>query len=54
MSGPHRSVSKVSVRETEAVKVPAQRSEAARPTGAVTVQVTGVDRQDFCKKSGHK
>ena len=35
-SGPHRNVSKVSGRETEAVKVPAQRSGAACPTGAVT------------------
>ena len=36
-SGPHRSVSEVSVRETEAVEVPAQRSGAACPDGAVTV-----------------
>ena len=35
-TGPHRSVSEVSGRETEAVKVPAQRSGAACPTGAVT------------------
>ena len=35
-SGPHRNVSEVSVRETEAVKVPAERSGAACPTGAVT------------------
>ena len=35
-SGPHRSVSEVSVRETEAVEVPAQRSGGACPAGAVT------------------
>ena len=37
-SGPHRNVSEVSVRETEAVEVPAQRSAAACPAGAVTVR----------------
>ena len=37
-SGPHRSVSKVSGRETEAVEVPAERSTAACPAGAVTVR----------------
>ena len=35
-SGPHRNVSEVSVRETDAVEVPAQRSGAACPAGAVT------------------
>ena len=35
-SGPHRNVSEVSVRETEAVEVPAKRSGAACPAGAVT------------------
>ncbi len=35
-SGPHRSVSEVSCMGTEAVEVPAQRSGAACPTGAVT------------------
>ena len=37
-SGPHRNVSEVSGRETEAVKVPAERSGAACPAGAVTVR----------------
>ena len=37
-SGPHWNVSKAPGRETEAVKVPAQRSAAACPTGAVTVR----------------
>ena len=35
-SGPHRSVSEVSCVGTGAAQVPAQRSEAACPTGAVT------------------
>ena len=35
-TGPHRSVSEVSGRGTEAAQVPAQRSGAAYPTGAVT------------------
>ena len=35
-TGPHRSVSEVSCKGTEAVEVPAQRSGAACPTGAVT------------------
>ena len=35
-SGPHRSVSEVSCMGTEAAQVPAQRSGAACPTGAVT------------------
>ncbi|MBO8478562.1 MAG: hypothetical protein IAB80_06720, partial [Bacteroidetes bacterium] len=37
-SGPHRRVSEVSGMETEAVEVPAQRSGAACPTGAVTAR----------------
>ena len=36
-SGPHRSVSEVSGRGTEAAQVPAERSGAACPTGAVTL-----------------
>ena len=36
-TGPHRSVSEVSCKGTEAVEVPAERSGAACPTGAVTV-----------------
>ena len=35
-TGPHRSVSEVSCKGTEAVEVPAKRSGAACPTGAVT------------------
>ena len=35
-SGPHRSVSEVSCKGTEAVEVPAERSGAACPDGAVT------------------
>ena len=35
-TGPHRNVSEVSCKGTEAVEVPAQRSEAVCPTGAVT------------------
>ena len=35
-SGPHRSVSEVPGMGTEAAQVPAQRSGAACPTGAVT------------------
>ncbi|MBO8471008.1 MAG: hypothetical protein IAB82_04335 [Bacteroidetes bacterium] len=35
-SGPHRNVSKASGREAEAVEVPAERSGAACPIGAVT------------------
>ena len=35
-SGPHRSVSEVSCKGTEAAQVPAERSGAACPTGAVT------------------
>ena len=35
-SGPHRSVSEVSCMGTEAAQVPAERSGAACPTGAVT------------------
>ena len=34
----HRSVSEVSGMETEAVEVPAERSGAACPAGAVTVR----------------
>ena len=37
-TGPHRSVSEVSGMETEAVEVPAERSGAACPAGAVTVR----------------
>ncbi len=50
-SGPHRSVSEVSCKGTEAVEVPAERSGAACPTGAVTVGDWGLDRQDFFQKS---
>ena len=35
-TGPHRSVSEVSCKGTEAVEVPAERSGAACPDGAVT------------------
>ena len=35
-SGPHRSVSEVSCKGTEAAQVPAERSGAACPDGAVT------------------
>ena len=48
-SGPHRSVSKVSGRETDAAEVPAEHSEAACPTGAVTAGDWGW-RGDPCYK----
>ena len=50
-SGPHRSVSEVSCKGTEAVEVPAERSGAACPDGAVTARWLGVDRRDFRRKS---
>ena len=44
-TGPHRSVSEVSCMGTEAVQVPAERSGAACPTGAVTAGDWGcIDR----------
>ena len=44
-SGPHRSVSEVSGRKTEAAQVPAERSGAACPTGAVTAGDWGLDHR---------